>query len=292
MTFPTGKTNTIFSGQRLPISAFIICQDEEIYLENCIRSLYQCSEIIIVDSGSTDKTPDLVKLYQDAGWPIRFIYQKWLGYAAQKQFALEQCTQPWCLNIDSDERLDEDFRALLPEHLKSPEEIAGWSLRRRAYLIGYGYTPKHVAERANLRLVRRGQGAYDLNQRVHEGIVTSGKVNVSPKGSLLHYRPLPIDEQILKENKYSTLKAQQLFDAGIKPRKIRLIFNPLVYFWRLYFKHKLCFCGFAGFIQAMTGSVYSFLTEAKIYQRHTGRHQPSHDDMDGETNLPPALGLQ
>lgn len=273
--------------ERLPVSAFIICQDEEAYLANCIRSLYQCKEIVIVDSGSTDNTAGLVRQFQERGWPIRFIHQKWLGYAAQKQFALEQTTEAWALSIDSDERIDEDFRKLLPDLIKAPDEVSGWRIRRRAYLIGYGYMPKFVAERSNLRLIRKGRGAFDLTQKVHEGIhALSGIVKEAKRGSLLHYRPLPIDQQILKENKYSSLKADQRIAEGKGPRYGRLIFNPLFYFWRLYFKHKLVLCGFPGFIQAATGSVYSFLTEAKIFQRHTQKTHVVHDDMDGET-LPP-----
>jgi glycosyltransferase involved in cell wall biosynthesis len=276
------------ASEPLPVSAFIICQDEESYLANCIRSLHQCREIVIVDSGSRDNTEALVQKFQQAGWPIRFISQKWLGYAAQKQFALEQTTEPWALSIDADERIDADFRKLLPELIKSPDEISGWRIRRRAYLIGYGYTPKFVAERANLRLIRKGRGAFDLTQRVHEGIhVSTGIVKVAKQGSLLHYRPLPIDQQILKENKYSTLKADQIIAEGKGPRYTRLIFNPILYFWRLYFKHRLVFCGFPGFIQAATGSVYSFLTEAKVFQRHSQKTHALNDDMDGE-NLPPA----
>jgi glycosyltransferase involved in cell wall biosynthesis len=273
--------------ERLPVSAFIICRDEEAYLANCIRSLYQCREIIIVDSGSTDGTATLVKKFQDAGWPIRFMHQPWLGYAAQKQFALEQTSEPWALSVDSDERIDEDFRKLLPDLIKAPDEISGWRIRRRAYLIGYGYTPKFVAERANLRLIRKGRGAFDLMQRVHEGIhASSGVVKVAKRGSLLHFRPLPIDEQILKENKYSSLKADQIIAEGKTPRYARLILNPIFYFFRLYFKHRLIFCGVPGFIQAATGSVYSFLTEAKVFQRHAQKAHVLEDDLDGE-NLPP-----
>lgn len=266
--------------QRLPISAFIICQDEAAYLGNCVQSLGACSEIVIVDSGSTDGTLELIRALQSDGWPIRMFHQKWLGYAAQKQFAMDQCTQPWLLNIDADERLDQDLRSILPRLIAAPESVVGWRVRRRPYLIGLGYTPKCVHERTNLRLIRRGSGHYDLQQRVHEGIVPTGKVKDSPKGSLLHYRPLRIDDQILKENKYSSLKAQQLFDAGKGPRCFKLLFNPVMYFFRLYLHHRLILCGFPGFIQAATGSVYSFLTEAKIYQRHAARKHPPHDDMD------------
>jgi glycosyltransferase involved in cell wall biosynthesis len=262
------------------LSAFIICQDEERYLGNCIESLSGVGEIVVVDSGSTDGTLALIADFIARGFPIRLIEEPWRGYAGQKQFALEQCTRDWCFNIDSDERLDDALRAALAGLLAADASIVGWKIARRPYLIGYGYTPQNVHERRNLRLIRRGRGRYDLTQKVHEGIVPDGRVEPAPRGSLLHFRPLPMDEQILKENKYSTLKADQLVGAGKGLRKLKLVFNPPLYFARLYFRNGLWRCGFPGFIEAMTGAVYSFLTEAKIFQRDAARVKPSIDDMD------------
>ncbi|KQV64467.1 glycosyltransferase family 2 protein [Rhizobium sp. Root1220] len=262
----------------LPISAFVICQDEETYLGKCIESLGDCAEIVVVDSGSTDGTVALLQSFIDRGWPIRLLHEKWRGYAGQKQFALEQCTQPWCLNIDSDERLDAALRKILPKLIAASSDIVGWRVARRPYLIGYGYTPEHVRERKNLRLIRKGKGAYDLNRAVHEGIVPDGRVEEAKAGSLLHYRPLIIDQQILKENKYSTLKADQLSAEGEAPSFLKLIVSPPLYFMRLYFHHSLWRCGPSGFIEAMTGAVYAFLTQAKIYQRHALKQRPNVDD--------------
>ncbi len=263
---------------KLPVSAFIICQNEEAYLGACIESLADCAEIVIVDSGSTDGTIGLVQSYADRGWPIRLFREAWRGYAAQKQFALDQCGEPWCLNIDSDERLDRELRRLLPELVAAPADIVGWRIARRPYLIGYGYTPLNVKERKNLRLIRKGQGAYDLTQAVHEGIVPKGRVDKAATGSLLHFRPLLMDEQILKENKYSTLKADQQFAEGKSARLSKLVFSPLTYFLRLYFKNGLWRCGRSGFVEAMTGAVYAFLTQAKLYQRQALKRRPNVDD--------------
>jgi len=270
----------VVGGPKLPLSAFIICLNEEEYLGNCIESLPQCAEIVIVDSGSTDGTAEMVQRYVDEGWPIRFMHEDWRGYAGQKQFAFEQCTQPWCFSIDADERFDEPLKAVLPKLLEASESTVGWRIARRPYLIGYGYTPKRSRERCNLRLIRNGHGAFDLSLRVHEGITPDGHVGTSRLGSLLHFRPLPIDEQILKENKYSTLKADQLVAEG-KPRRLFKMFtNPPSYFLRLYLRNGLWRCGVPGFIQAMTGAVYSFLTESKVYQRRALERKPSVDDMD------------
>ena len=265
-------------GRTLPMSAFIICLNEEAYLGNCIDSLAECAEIVIVDSGSTDGTLALIQSFMDRGWPIRLFSEKWRGYAAQKQFALEQCRQEWCFNVDADERLDVALKEALPG-LLARQDVAGWKIARRPYLIGYGYTPGHVHERRNLRLIRRGKGRYDLAQTVHEGIRADGRVEPAPKGSLLHFRPLPMDEQILKENKYSSLKADQWMTEGKAGRGLKLVFNPPFYFLRLYFRNGLWRCGVPGFIEAMTGAVYSFLTEAKIYQRRATRERSPADDL-------------
>ena len=274
----------------LALSAFIICLNEEAYLGNCIESLDACRDIVIVDSGSTDGTLSLIQSYIDRGWPIRLFSEPWRGYAGQKQFALEQCREDWCFNIDADERFDEPLKEVLPRLLKAEPGIVGWRIARRPYLIGYGYTPRRAHERRNLRLIRRGRGSYDLSQKVHEGIRPDGRVENALQGSLLHFRPLVMDEQILKENKYSSLKADQLVAAGTKPRRIKLLFNPPVYFLRLYLRNGLWRCGFPGFIEAMTGAVYSFLTEAKIYQRNALRDRPSMDTMDHADKPGPKAG--
>ena len=275
-----------FREPKLPISGFIICLNEATNLGNCIESLHQCAEIVIVDSGSTDGTVALVQDYIDQGWPIRFMHEDWRGYAAQKQFALEQCKQPWCLSLDGDERLDEALQQQLPKLIDAPDHVAGWRLKRRPYLIGYGYTPRNVNEGRILRIIRKGRGAFDLSLKVHEGIIPDGDVWDAKVGSLLHYRPLPMDEQILKENKYSTLKADYLMEKGSGERKLKMLFNPPLYFLRLYFHNRLWRCGFPGFIHAMTGMVYSFLTECKVYQRHAELRQASFDDMEGAKRSP------
>ncbi|WP_244479429.1 MULTISPECIES: glycosyltransferase family 2 protein [unclassified Rhizobium] len=262
----------------LALSVFIICKNEEAYLSNCIESLAGCAEIVIVDSGSTDGTVPLIRRYIAAGWPIRFFEEAWRGYAGQKQFALDQCTQAWCLNVDSDERLDGPLRDALPRLMAVGADVVGWKIARRPYLIGYGYTPLHVRERKNLRLVRRGAGAYDLSQAVHEGIVTHGIVRKASTGSLLHYRPLRMDEQILKENHYSTLKADQAYNTGRRPNAWSLVFSSPIYFLRLYFLTGLWRCGTSGFIEAMTGAVYAFLTQSKLHQRHALRYRANDDD--------------
>lgn len=262
----------------LPLSAFIICKDEVACLDNCIRTLGPCREIVVVDSGSTDGTLDLLERLRAEGWPIRIFRREWPGFALQKQFALEQCTQPWAVNIDADERLDPDLRLALPGLLDAPPEVAGWRLTRRPYLLGFGYSPSGAHEGRMLRLVRRERARYNTSLLVHEAILVDGEVRTAPRGALLHFRLFPIDEQVVKEARYANLKVRQLIGEGKRTRPFRLILNPLVYFLRYYLARRMFLAGFPGFIQAATGAVYTFLTEARMYQVQAEPRDAGADD--------------
>ena len=98
----------------LAASAAIICLNEAACIGKCLESLRDFAEIVVVDSGSSDATLTIVDEFMRRGFPIRLIEQAWLGYARQKQFALDQATQPWVFSIDADEWLDDDLRASLP----------------------------------------------------------------------------------------------------------------------------------------------------------------------------------
>src|ERR1700677_2496028 len=143
----------------LGLSAAVICFQRAACIGNCLESLRDCAEIVVVDSGSTDETPAIVDDLVRRGFPVRFIHQPWLGYARQKQFALDQTKEPWILSVDADEWVDEDLRASLPRLMAADESVAGWKVRRSLTLYGQAKPvsrstrPEHI-----LRLVRRGRG--------------------------------------------------------------------------------------------------------------------------------------
>jgi glycosyltransferase involved in cell wall biosynthesis len=248
---------------KLGVSAAIICVNEAVCIGKCLRSLEDFPEIVIVDSGSTDATPTIVEEFIRRGAPIRFIRQPWLGYARQKQLAIEQTTQPWVLSIDADEWLDDELRASLPRLLEANLTVAGWKLRRALTLYGRAKPvsrwtrPEHI-----LRLVRKGRARFDPELIVHEGLTADGETPIARKGLLRHERALPLDQQMKKEIAYARLKAEQRLKNGRKPSTFKLVFNPPIYFLRIFFWNRFFLCGWAGFIHAATGAVYSLMTEA------------------------------
>lgn len=256
----------------LPISATIICKNEEACIGKCLSSLEGLSEIVVVDSGSTDKTLSIVDDHIRRGSPIRLIHQDWLGYAAQKQFALDQARQPWIISVDADEWLDDGLRAELPRLIAADEAIAGWQLRRTLTLYGAAKPvslwtrPEHI-----LRLVRRGRAHFDASLLVHEGLVAEGGIEIARKGLLRHERGLPLDEQMRKEIVYARLKAEQRLKRGHRPSRVKLLLNPPIYFLRIFFWNRFFLCGWAGVIHAATGATYSFMTESMHRQFYYAR---------------------
>jgi glycosyltransferase involved in cell wall biosynthesis len=256
----------------LAASAAIICLDEAACIGKCLESLSDFAEIVVVDSGSTDATLAIVDEFMRRGFPIRLINQAWLGYARQKQFALDQAREPWVFSIDADEWLDEDLRASLSRLMAADESVAGWKVRRSLTLYGRSKPVSRWTRPEDiLRLVRRGRARFDPALIVHEGLVAEGETPTARQGLLRHERSLPLDEQMKKEIAYARLKAEQRLKNGRKPSTFKLIFNPPIYFLRIFFWNRFFLCGRAGFIHAATGAVYSLMTEAMHRQLYYAR---------------------
>ena len=260
------------------ISCYIICKNEEKYIEAALRSVAFCQEIIVVDSGSTDATAAIVQRLIAEGMPIRWFVKEWPGYSAQKQFALEQCTREWCLSIDADERIDPDALPELARRLLSAREN-GWRLKFSHYLYGYGYAPETTASPI-LRLTRNGKAFYKPDLLVHEGLSVEGKIGQFRQRAILHRGVLDTKNKIAKELNYAELKARQLHARGKRPRYVRLVFNPLIYFLRVYFLRMYALAGWPGFVHAARLAVYSFTTEAILFEMHRHEVPPGEDDPD------------
>ena len=260
----------------LSLSGAVICLNEAACIGKCLESLRDCVEIVVVDSGSSDGTLAIVDAFAGRGFPIRLIHQPWLGYARQKQLALDLATQPWVFSIDADEWLDEDLRASLPGLMNADESVAGWKVRRSLTLYGQAKPvsrwtrPEHI-----LRLVRRGRARFDPSLIVHEGLVADhGQTPIAHDGLLRHERSLPLNEQMKKEIAYARLKAEQRLKQGRKPSTLKLVFNPPIYFLRIFFWNRFFLSGWAGFIHAATGAMYSLMTESihrQLYYARTER---------------------
>lgn len=250
-----------------PVTALIICKDSADFIAETLSSLDFCAEIVVVDSGSTDGTLDIVERYRTDGYPIKLLHNDWPGFARQRRFALEQATQPWCLSVDADEKLDDRLRSAVQGVVaKDDASVSGWYVRRRDRLAGYGPAHPGVLHNRLLRLFRRDRASMDISERVHESYTVTGKTRVIEDGALLHLREVSLAEDIARANTYSSLKASALLDKGIRPNWFKLLLSPPYTFLKFYLLKRYFLCGRAGFDYAATMAIYSHLTEAKLFE--------------------------
>ncbi len=190
------------------LSVIIITKNEEDRIETCLESIRDISdEIIIVDSGSTDRTLEIAGKYTN-----NIIRTDWPGYGIQKQRALNQAQYEWILSIDADEALTRELREEIHKTLNNnPVESVfrlPWAVIMFGKRLHFGNSSRSIR-----RLFRR-EGARFTNAMVHEKIqVPNGKVG-RLKGKLLHYSIRDFEHYLCKNRTYSWLGAQKRFADG------------------------------------------------------------------------------
>lgn len=254
------------AGGRVPLSAYIICKDESRKIGPCLKSLGFCSDIVVVDSGSTDATLDIVEQYRLGGMPIRVFHHDWAGYAAQKQFALEQCHEQWCLNLDADERINDELAKEISSLVTTPTPHKGFRLPLLLWLPGHGYPHRWTASEYFLRLVKRDAASYDILRKIHEGLKIDGSVGKITVGAILHRQSIPPEKEVEKLSRYSSLKVDQRIASGKPPRPLRMALWPIGYFLKFYVAKRYFLNGWAGFSASILNAHYAFQTEWKHWR--------------------------
>ncbi len=239
------------------ISLIIITRNEEHDIEACLDSVSGLvNEIVLIDSGSTDRTLELARRFT-----ANVSHRDWTGYSAQKQFALDKAKGPWVLNIDADERVSESLKTEIKNVLDKDVAQAAFRIPFHHYFLGKRLRFGGVAGETHIRLFRKDCAAYGT-EPVHEGIKIQGSV-----GQLTHpiehqsYRDLT--EYLEKCNTYTSAIAEQKFRKGKRFHwwhHLRLPYEFAVrYFLKLGFLD-----GGAGLTYAVLSSYYVWLKFMKL----------------------------
>jgi glycosyltransferase involved in cell wall biosynthesis len=245
---------------KLPISVFIITLNESAHIEKTLRSIQRCSEIVVVDSGSTDNTIDIAKRYG-----ARVINHSWQGYAKQKQIAMNLCNYDWVLNLDGDEEITPEILNELSIIIE--DKIYGSvRLKRIDQFIGE-FPNNFVKKQNNLRFYRKFCARFDVDKLVHESANVTAR-ELKSKNHFYHYGYDDIHILQEKMNKYSSLKAEEKFINKTKHSITKLILIFPLTFIKRYAIDRLFMFGTRGFIKAIMESHYSFIKQAKLYERY------------------------
>jgi glycosyltransferase involved in cell wall biosynthesis len=238
------------------VSATIVTLNEEKNIARAIESLRCCEEIIVVDSGSTDRTRTLAT---QRG--ARVIPHSWPGYAAQKNWAAEQAANDWILSIDADEALSEELEAELLTLKKVGMAADGYSMPRLAQYLGKWIRHSGWYPDRKLRLYDRRKARW-VGEYVHESVHVDGNVR-ELRSNLLHFTCDSLSAHMKTLDRYTTLAAEELVAKGNTRSDFRLAVDPAWTFLRTYLLHWGFLDGFEGFTIAYMAALYTFLKYSK-----------------------------
>jgi glycosyltransferase involved in cell wall biosynthesis len=254
----------------MKISATIITFNEEANIREACESLTWADEIIVVDSGSTDKTRDVAK-----ACGAHVIEKDWPGFATQKQFATEQALHDWVFSLDADERVSEELIASIGEvrELDGSQLADGYRIARRSYyqgrwIKGGGWYPDW-----QLRLFRKSRGHWDP-RHIHESVKMDSEARTEKlSGDILHYsvRDSAHHHRMIGE-RYAPLAAQQMFEEGRRTSHIKIATAAPAAFLRSYLLKGGFRDGLAGISIASFAAHHAFLKHLMLWEKQKGQN--------------------
>ena len=198
----------------LSLSVVIITLNEEANLARTLASVGWADEIVVVDSGSTDRTREVAESFH-----ARFFTEPWKGFAAQKNSALAKATGDWVLSLDADEEVEPALADEIRDVLAAQPSVAGFRIPRKNFFLGRWIKHGGFYPDPKSRLFRRGAGQFE-ERLVHEDIKLDG-ATARLQHHLLHHAYPTLDSYIEHMNRYSTLGAEMAAAKG--PRGFNLI---------------------------------------------------------------------
>jgi glycosyltransferase involved in cell wall biosynthesis len=243
---------------RAPLSAVLITRNAGAVLDACLQSLAFADEIVIVDSASGDATAEIA-----ARHGARVVQKEWLGFGRQKQFAVDQAKHDWVLCIDADERISDALAASILRALAAPVSPVYRMARRNRFLgrwLAHGEGYPDWSPRLFSRLSARWSD--DL---VHEKVlyaVTPGTL----EGDLMHDSSDDLASYLERQNRYTTLAARQAYELGRSAGVLRLLFSPVVRFFKFYVLRLGFLDGVPGLLHISIGCMNSYLKYAKLLE--------------------------
>lgn len=248
----------------MKISATIIAYNEERSIARAIESLRCCDEIVVVDSGSDDRTVELA-----INHGARVIESPWRGYAGQKNFASENATYDWILSLDADEALSEALEGEIWQIKKNGGTHDAYTMPRLAQYLGRWIYHSGWYPDRKVRLFDRRKARWK-GEYVHESVKVNGSVG-HLHANILHFTCSSLSEHIKTMDRYTTLAAAEIVDERRKITWFRLLCDPAWTFFQTYFLKAGFLDGMEGLAIAHMAALYNFLKFAKARSMKPGR---------------------
>lgn len=243
---------------KIPLSVVIIAKNAATQIGACIDSVAFAAEILVVDSGSEDETRAIAEVRG-----CRVIEKEWLGFGRQKQFAVGEANNDWVLCLDVDERVSPLLAASICAAIETQSHKA-LRMKRRNRFLGRWLAHGEGYPDWSLRLFHR-QFASWSNDPVHEAVITTVDVGTL-KGDLLHDSAEDVRIYLAKQNRYSSLHAEALFQQGVRAGYLKLFLSPLARFIKFYIIRLGFLDGGPGFAHVAVGCFAAFAKYAKLIE--------------------------
>ena len=247
------------------ISAVIICKNEEKNIQRCLESIDFVDEIVIVDSGSTDRTVEICKKFTS-----RVFYHPWAGYVEQKNYALAKATHEWTLCLDADEVVSPKLKESILNVLQNNQgQYSGYRVNRHVFYLGrwinHCWYPEY-----KIRVFKRSKGRW-VGKNLHEKIELNGKY-CDLSGDLNHYTYQNISQHLRTIDSFSSIAAKEKFEEGKPVHFLNFFVNPVFQFFKLYILKRGFLDGMPGFVISVLSSYYTFLKYAKLWEMGSSGH--------------------
>src|SRR3954454_18866032 len=240
----------------MKITATIITWNEERNIARAMESLRCCDEIVVVDSGSNDRTPEIAEKLG-----ARLIESPWGGYARQKNYAAECASNDWILSVDADEALSEALEGEIWQVKKHGPTCDAYTMPRLAQYLGRWILHSGWYPDRKVRLYDRRK-AHWVGDFVHESVQVQGSLG-HLESNLLHFTCDSLSEHLRTMDRYTTLAAEELVAQKTRIGLSKLILDPAWTFLRSYFLQLGFLDGLEGLTIAHMAAIYTFLKYAK-----------------------------
>ncbi len=243
------------------LSVFVMTFNEKDKIKDCLESVKWADEIVVMDSFSTDGTVEICRQYTD-----KIVQKEFVGFGRLRNIALDNCSNDWILSVDADERVTDELRKEVAGLMAKGPGADAYLVPRKSHFLGRwirhcGWYPDYRQPQFfNKRKMRYKE------QLVHEGYELDGRLSRLHE-HVLQFPFLSLDQFLRKMDRYSNLRAEEMYKDGKQFSAMNILVNPAAMFFRMYVAKKGFLDGKTGLILSSLYGYYTLLKYIKLWEK-------------------------